>query len=643
MSGVSGKGGHPIVKDWGQYSRWPWSGTLRQSSPPKSRSCIWKVERTQSRIPFGGALQVARRFRLPALFRAATLLAWTPYWLRSWFRDGAHNVVIVSVGCLPGLAAIICGSARGAPPALLARPTRGSTRWAGRRVRRPADPHASGLPVFADFWAGGRGLAAVATVYAVLLAIVSWKHTFWRDEAQAWLIARSSTSLASVVHNVRYEGHPPLWHFLLYLISRFTWNPEWMKVPNYLFSVGAAVLILSAAKVPAWVRIGFVFSYFMLFEYAVVDRNYMIGVMLLAAALTFCKNDASGMKTSAALSLAALTSLPALIVALCLYPVHLVSSTEGSRAPGARGRLAAGFGVKRVAAAMLFAVSVLAALAIIRPPADASTLPSHGHWRQLQHLFRLSNLTEAYLPIPGSFEFWNSSLFFDLGRWTGPAVGLALALLLCLWFRRKEARCFFLAASCLLMAEMAVANVFQMRHVGWLFIVFLLAVILEYEAVPLRAPSVGGGTWPWRSGLLGVVLAVQVATGLFVCGLSLRAPFSESREVAEYLRQRHLDRAPLVFFPDVIGEAVLAYLQRPSAYAVERHALFSYIVWDRIEGRPRHLPSKAEFSAAAENGRAPVLITSGPLPETETSALGVRCVAYFGGGLGGDGQYYVYR
>ncbi len=585
---------------------------------------------------------MARRFRLPALFRAATLLAWTPYWLRSWFRDGAHNVVIVSVGCLPGLAAIICGSARGAPSALLARPTRGSTRWARRRVRRPADPHADGLPVFADFWAGGRGLAAVATVYAVLLAIVSWKHTFWRDEAQAWLIARSSTSLASVVHNVRYEGHPPLWHFLLYLISRFTWNPEWMKVPNYLFSVGAAVLILSATKVPAWVRIGFVFSYFMLFEYAVVDRNYMIGVMFLLAALTLCKEDTSGLKTSVALSLAALTSLPALVIAVCLYPVHLVSRADVP-APHRPGRSPLASGIRRAVAPAIFSGSVLAALAVIRPPRDAATLPTKGQWILLQHLLRFSDITQAYLPIPGKLAFWNSSLFFDMGRWLSPAIGLALAVPLCFWFRRRATRYFFLVASGLLVAEMAVANVFQMRHVGWLFVVFLLATILEHEADPSRAITDSPHAWPWRSVLLGVILAVQVATGLFASALSLRFPFSTSKEVATFLREHHLDHSPFVFFPDVIGGAVLAYMQRRNAYSVERGGLVSFMVWDKVEARPRHLPSKAEIAAAAENGRAPVLITSDPLPETETSALGVRCIASFGGGLGGDGQYYVYR
>lgn len=136
-------------------------------------------------------------------------------------------------------------------------------------------------------------LFAAGAIYSILLAIASWKHTLWRDEAQAWLISRDSHSLASVVHNVRYEGTPPLWHFVLYFISRFTLNPEWMKLPNLLFSIATAALILSASRVSVWARIGFVFSSFMLFEYAVINRDYMIGIMLLVATLTLFKKDES--------------------------------------------------------------------------------------------------------------------------------------------------------------------------------------------------------------------------------------------------------------------------------------------------------------------------------------------------------------
>src|SRR5579884_429860 len=54
-------------------------------------------------------------------------------------------------------------------------------------------------------------------------------HPIWRDEAQAFLIARDSTSPLDVLHNLRFEGHPPLWHWLLWLLTRVTTSPEAMQ------------------------------------------------------------------------------------------------------------------------------------------------------------------------------------------------------------------------------------------------------------------------------------------------------------------------------------------------------------------------------------------------------------------------------
>jgi hypothetical protein len=485
-------------------------------------------------------------------------------------------------------------------------------------------------------------LFAAGAIYSILLAIVSWKHTFWRDEAQAWLIARDSTSLASVVHNVGYEGTPPLWHFVLYFITRFTMNPQWMKLPNYLFSIAAMALILSATKVSVWVRVGFVFSYFMLFEYSVIDRNYMIGILLLVATLTLFKNDESPLKISIALSLAAFTSLPALVVAVCLYPIHLVPviAAAGIRKPA---RWLPALGVKKVAALTLFALCVLISLAIIHPPAGTAALVAHDQSSRLLRILKFSSVAQAYLPIPDTLFFWNSSLFSSLGRAVSTSVGLALALSLCFWFQRRAARYFFIITSTLLVLEMAAAKTFAMRHVGWLFIVFLLAILLEYEhPIPESSPA-GSLKFSWRPALLAGILIVQVATGLFAIAVSMRYPFSPSKQLAVFLQQQHLDQSPIVFLPDYTGGAVLAYLQRPSFYSVERRTQSSFMIWDNIEAGPHSIPSKQQFSAAAENGVNPVLITEGPLTDQQISALGLKFVAAFTGGVNAPDHYFMYK
>jgi len=49
---------------------------------------------------------------------------------------------------------------------------------------------------------------AITTVFAVFLVVVGIQHELWRDEMQAWLIARDAFSVQAVIGHMRYEGTP---------------------------------------------------------------------------------------------------------------------------------------------------------------------------------------------------------------------------------------------------------------------------------------------------------------------------------------------------------------------------------------------------------------------------------------------------
>src|SRR4051812_4217393 len=62
-----------------------------------------------------------------------------------------------------------------------------------------------------------RRRGAALLVLALYVALLAWglaRHEIWRDEAQAWLLARSSASPLALLRAMRYEGHPALWHLL---------------------------------------------------------------------------------------------------------------------------------------------------------------------------------------------------------------------------------------------------------------------------------------------------------------------------------------------------------------------------------------------------------------------------------------------
>ena len=65
-----------------------------------------------------------------------------------------------------------------------------------------------------------------SAIFLLLGGFIAWHHEMWRDEIQAWLIARDSASPIEVLYHLnRYDGHPGLWHLCLYILKFITWSP----------------------------------------------------------------------------------------------------------------------------------------------------------------------------------------------------------------------------------------------------------------------------------------------------------------------------------------------------------------------------------------------------------------------------------
>lgn len=108
-------------------------------------------------------------------------------------------------------------------------------------------------------------------------------HTLFFDEINAWGISAGSPDLQTLFANVHFEGHPWLWYFLLWLPSRFTYDPRamlWVVAP-----VGTAIYLIIGLVSPfTRLQKAFLFlGYFVAFEYTVMNRMY--GLIFLLALL----------------------------------------------------------------------------------------------------------------------------------------------------------------------------------------------------------------------------------------------------------------------------------------------------------------------------------------------------------------------
>ena len=130
-----------------------------------------------------------------------------------------------------------------------------------------------------------RYAIGLTTGFLILGGFTAFNHEMWRDEIQAWLLARDSASFFELFAHLKYEGHPGLWHLCLMPLSRITASPVIMQVFHLLIAGVTVYLFVRYAPFNWLQKFLFCFGYFVLYEYAVIARNYALGLLLL---ILFC-------------------------------------------------------------------------------------------------------------------------------------------------------------------------------------------------------------------------------------------------------------------------------------------------------------------------------------------------------------------
>ena len=191
---------------------------------------------------------------------------------------------------------------------------------------------------------------AALLLWFAVAGFAVWQHVPWADEEQAWLLAAGVGWKALFVHNLHYEGEGGLWHTLLKLLQALGASFNVMRWFAMAAEGAAMALLLRWAPFPRAVRLLLPFTFFLLYQDAVVARPYCLFALLGFPA-------AAMLRQSRPRPLA----LALLLGCLALFSVHGMVLAAGLAVVApfrwkgmARGRVALGAG-------MLLAFFVLAA------------------------------------------------------------------------------------------------------------------------------------------------------------------------------------------------------------------------------------------------------------------------------------------
>ncbi len=344
------------------------------------------------------------------------------------------------------------------------------------------------------------------SLFAALVAFAIPYHEPFVDEAQAWQLARTLPLGSLFTTYIRYEGSPGLWHFLMWILNRLHVSYAGMHWISGAAAVAGVSLLISHSPFPRWLKLSLPFTYFLLFQYAVVARNYVLAPLLLfLVALSWKK---SPWITVLALGLLANVSLHTAVISGGLAFVYAIEEV--------RNPASAFIGNRRKLLLCVLLLLGLYAFAIWTawPPDDMKL----ARLREVSPPFftaALQSLTSAVCQPPIlSVPFWG---------------------VITLWFIARRKLLYLLPV--LLFAIFSGAVYFTWWHAGLLIPTLVCVLWINWPEPESTGPGSGGGEFGKSCR---IALMVMAATQILWSGYALfydhYFPYSPDRAAAAFLK-----------------------------------------------------------------------------------------------------------
>lgn len=452
------------------------------------------------------------------------------------------------------------------------------TRFARRSSERPND-----RPVD----------VAIVVGFAAVVALSLWRHEPWRDELQAWMIARASHTPGDLVRNLRHEGHPVGWYLMLWPAARVSGEIWMLQAVTWCVSVSTAGLVMARAPWSRITRTLIIFSYFFAFEYGVLARSYALGTLCLLGALTSMRPTYRWFPLGIALGALTLTSAFGALIAFALFAGALVDQRAELRSLEVRRRMSA-------TAALLCSAAIVSW--VQARPAPSTAVFNTWNFSFDAHLASTSiaAIFRGLVPLPKfQHSWWNTSIA-DGHTGIAAVVGF-LAFISILWaLRRSRAAQTVWALGVALIVALLYVKLRQAdaaRYYGHIFMVLITAAwmqatprddateqLLELSnsnIVTLVNASIPAADTPRRvPAWFAAILVGQTAFGLVALAIDATQPFTDAQATAAWITRHGGNRPGIIGCDDAPASSVAGHLNRRVFYR-QGASNGTFIEWNR--------------------------------------------------------------
>ncbi len=484
---------------------------------------------------------------------------------------------------------------------------------------------------------------AMYVLFIIISVFGMAHHEMWRDELQAWMVARDADTFPQLFQNVKYEGNPALWHILLFFITRFTSVPLAMQILHMGISFCFVFLFLKYSGFSNINKLLFILGYFIVFEYNVISRSYSLGILLLFTILVLFRNKTKNrLIIFILLALLVNTSIYGLIISgvfVFLYLIDLffpedklVSNIKNQK----RKQVKKVYIWPKLNTAFYTGLTIyllgalLSAIQIYPEPNNTFPVSYPDSLLDFERMKLLSpSIISAFLPIPDftGLHFWNTNYI----HWEQSGTTLFI-LTLCVFLsaisllHNRNAFVFYLVSSLGLLFIYYYSGMVWWRYTGNLFIIFVAAHWLKNyfdESIFQKSVIKGISKFGKKISLpfLTIVLSVHAIGGFVAISKDYRQTFAAGKKTSEYIVKHKLSHLSIMGNMDFLVSSVSGFLDKPLFYP-SRMEYGSFIIWDdKRNGTGNQEIMKSMEKLASEGRDSFLMIQSAAIRDASTNKV----------------------
>jgi len=441
-------------------------------------------------------------------------------------------------------------------------------------------------------------------------------HELWKDEWQAWFVAKD-LNIFELFKFLYYEGHPALWYLFL---KPFTWlsssvsDDILIKTAHFMTVIAGLFIFFTKFKMPILLKLLAVLSYFMFFEYGVVNRGYFLVITLFFWLVYKIKNeDYKDTYFGIGLLLLCQTEVYGVFMALCLgFYLLLTSKTKQSF----WNESAFKWGLGGI---FLFVISVF--------PRSSDHL-GRVAYKKFEFFDKIwvafqGNVSNTYLL--GST--WDTQAY----GWTWLGIVLSILTLGGMFFIFKKNIALLYTMLLYIFGAWMFSLVFMMggvRHWGMGFVFFI--GLIELRQITLSKDRI-------QVGIIALFSFMSIIHGFKAIKTVLEIPFTNAKEAGLFISEKVPDKVPIVSLNKFESVPVSGYANR-YFYELPEGNEFSYFRWvDKI-----YVPTEAELKLFGKYKGVGGIILISPKPIDPVRYINAQLWQKFDRKNYKNENYYIY-